>query len=58
MGKYLTTDIFIQRAIKLHGDRFDYSKVDYKKALSKVTITCRIHGDFEQPRNNYVGTRL
>lgn len=32
----------------VHGDRYDYSKVVYKGNKVKVTITCPIHGDFEQ----------
>lgn len=32
----------------VHGDKYDYSKVDYKANNIKVTITCPIHGDFNQ----------
>jgi hypothetical protein len=39
---------FIEEAIKIHGDKYDYSKVDYKCANAKIIITCKIHGDFEQ----------
>ena len=39
---------FIGKAKEVHGDRYDYSKAVYTKALSKITITCREHGDFEQ----------
>jgi hypothetical protein len=44
----LTTEEFIKRAKKLHGDKYDYSLVDYKNARSKVIITCPIHGEFQQ----------
>jgi hypothetical protein len=27
------TEIFIQKAKLIHGDTYDYSKVDYKKAI-------------------------
>lgn len=43
-----TTDQIIEQFKKKHGDRFDYSKVNYKHALDKVKIICRIHGEFEQ----------
>lgn len=31
-----------------YADEFDYSKVDFTKVKEKATITCLIHGDFEQ----------
>jgi len=31
----------------IHGDKFDYSLVDYKRAKSKVVLKCKIHGVFE-----------
>jgi len=33
---------------KVHGDTFDYSKTVFKGVRKYITITCRIHGDFEQ----------
>lgn len=39
---------FIRRAREIHGDKYDYSKVDYKNNYTKVVITCPEHGDFEQ----------
>lgn len=44
----LTNEEFIGRSIKRHGERYDYSKVDYKGSKRKVTIICRSHGEFEQ----------
>ena len=29
MGKKLTTETFIEKAKKIHGDKYDYSKVEY-----------------------------
>ena len=50
--KYNTKDektkVFIRKALKVHGNWYDYSKVEYKNANTKVTIICPIHGDFEQ----------
>lgn len=43
-----TTDKFIQRAKEIHGDKYDYSKVIYKNAKTKVCIICPIHGEFYQ----------
>ncbi len=42
------TEEFIIKARNVHYDRYDYSKVDYKKSSIKVTIVCRTHGEFEQ----------
>lgn len=48
MHKRFTKDEFIARARKVHGDKYDYSKVEYKNARTKVKIICPIHGVFEQ----------
>ena len=45
--KYTTEEIVKQFKAK-HGKKFDYSKVEYVNAKTKVTITCKEHGDFEQ----------
>lgn len=44
----LTNDIFIERAIKLHGDKYDYSKINYTNFITKINIICKDHGEFEQ----------
>jgi len=44
----LNTEKFIQRAKLIHGDEYDYSKIDYKNALVKVEIICKDHGSFWQ----------
>lgn len=38
---------FIAKAVAKFGDKFDYSKVDYQGARSKVVIICPIHGEFQ-----------
>ena len=43
-----TKEVFIVRALKKHGKRYDYSKVDYKGAEIPVCIICPIHGEFWQ----------
>lgn len=47
-NRRITTEKFITDAIKVHGDKYDYSKVDYIDSKTKVTIICPIHGDFQQ----------
>lgn len=44
----LTTEEFIDKAQKMHGDTYDYSKVVYVKSVEPVTIVCKIHGEFTQ----------
>ena len=48
MAKKLTTADFVERAKKSHGDKYDYSKVDYINGTTKVTIICPKHGEFQQ----------
>lgn len=50
MAKY-TTQQLIQQFKKTHGDRYDYSLVEYVRSTEKVTIICRKHGAFEQLPN-------
>jgi hypothetical protein len=45
---------FIDKSKKIHGDKYDYSKVDYTTSVTKVTITCPIHGDFLQTPNQHL----
>lgn len=39
---------FINEAIRVHGDRYDYSRVRYESARTSVTIVCKEHGPFGQ----------
>jgi hypothetical protein len=50
------TSEFVNRAIEIHGNKYNYSKVEYFKALSKVIIICPIdgHGEFEQQPNDHL----
>lgn len=44
----ITTEEFIERARKLHGDKYDYSKVEYIDWHTKICIICPKHGEFWQ----------
>lgn len=48
MTKKFTTEEFIWRARKIHGDKYDYSKVVYVNNMTKVCIVCPVHGEFWQ----------
>ena len=43
-----STDDFIKKVREIHGDKYDYSKVEYVNATTKICITCPIHGEFWQ----------
>lgn len=44
----MTTEEFIQKAKAIHGDKYDYSKVEYVNASTKVSLICPEHGEFLQ----------
>jgi hypothetical protein len=51
-----TTGEFIEKARKVHGDKYDYSKVIYRGCNEKVIIHCPKHGDFSQtPTSHLLG---
>ena len=48
MNKKVTTEEWIEKAKKVHGDKYDYSKVEYVNNRVPVEIICRTHGSFKQ----------
>lgn len=52
--KKLTTPDFIERAKEVHGDKYDYSEVDYKNQRTDVEIICPIHGKFQQSPQHHM----
>jgi hypothetical protein len=53
----LSYEDFVERAKLAHGDLYDYSKVDYVNAHTKVVITDPKHGDFSQTPSNHIYQR-
>jgi len=47
-GHQKTTKQFIEESILIHGDKYNYSKVEYKNTSTKVIIICKFHGEIEQ----------
>lgn len=45
---------YIDRCILVHNNKYDYSKTIYRGMDNKITITCPIHGDFEQMASNHI----
>jgi len=42
------TEKFIKKSKIIHGNKYDYSLVDYINNKTKVKIICSLHGIFEQ----------
>lgn len=57
MSKKLTTQQFVERASKIHNNKYDYSLVEYKNTRTKVYIICPIHGKFLQTPNDHLRSR-
>ena len=47
-------DTFVEKAKNIHNDRYDYSKVQYVNAHTKICIICTEHGEFWQTPNNHL----
>ena len=52
-----TTEEFIKKAVSKHGDRYNYSKVEYVNSRTKVCIMCKKHGEFYVTPDNHLKGR-
>ena len=52
--KTKTNENFIKEAKKIHGDKYDYSKVEYFGSTKKIKIICPEHGEFEQLASSHI----
>lgn len=52
-----TTEEFIEQCHAVHGDRYDYSLVEYINNKTKVQIICKTHGLFEQLAQHHMRGR-
>lgn len=50
----LTQEQVLERFKKAHGDRYDYSLVDFKRVKDDVIIICKEHGEFPQQVGNHM----
>ena len=53
-NKRCDTNTFIKKARAIHGNKYDYSKVNYTNNKTKVLIICPIHGKFEQTPDKHL----
>jgi hypothetical protein len=49
-----TTEEVIKQAKETHGDKYDYSLVNFVRAHDKVKIICPKHGIFEQSMHSHI----
>jgi len=52
-----TKEQFIKNAKIVHGDKYDYSKVEYIGIKRKVEIICPVHGSFWQRPNTHISNK-
>lgn len=57
MRPSFTTEKFIEKAIEIHGDKYDYSQTLYVFAKQPVRIICKKHGAFEQRPNDHINKK-
>lgn len=57
-AKRSNTKEFLEKVKKIHGDRYDYSEVEYGKTnIDKVKIGCKVHGVFSMTPANFLQGR-
>lgn len=54
MKRIYNTQDFIEKAYNIHEGKYDYSKVKYDNAKTKVCIICPVHGEFWQTPSNHL----
>jgi hypothetical protein len=53
----LGVDKFIEKANKIHNNKFDYSNVNYINSYTKVEIVCPKHGSFFQNPGDHLNSK-
>ena len=53
-GRGLTNDEWIQRAKDVHGNKYDYSKFNFEKAINKTIVICPKHGEWSTTPNDHI----
>lgn len=48
---------FVSKATAAHGNKYDYSRVEYQAAKAKVEIICRVHGAFFVTPANHIALK-
>ena len=58
MSKRKTNDEFITESIEIHGNKYDYSQVNYIRNCIKVDLICPIHGLFSVRPNDHLSKKV
>lgn len=53
-NKKYTTEEFIEKANKVHNNKFNYLKTNYINSNIKITIICPVHGEFYQTPGSHL----
>jgi len=53
----ITKEIFLKRAFKKYGNKYDYSNMEYIKYQKPVKIICPEHGEFEQKPHEHLRSK-
>lgn len=53
----MSNEEFVSKARNVHGDKYDYSKVEYVNGETKLCIICPKHGEFWQTPENHLQGR-
>lgn len=53
----ISQEDFLNKVEKIHGDKYLYNKTIYTNARDKITVECKIHGNFEIIAYNFVSGR-
>ena len=54
VGKKWDINDFLDKARKIHGDKYDYSVVKFNKITDIIEIGCPIHGFYKQTARNHL----
>jgi len=54
-GRCNSENKFIEKAKEIHGDKYDYSKIGYNGVEEKITVMCKIHGEFSIQAKRHIG---
>ncbi len=52
-GRGKSSQEIIAEFREIHGNKYDYSKVDYIESEKKITIICKKHGEFKQKARDH-----
>jgi hypothetical protein len=49
-----TTEQFVKEATELYKGKYSYEKTNYINSVTKIIVTCPVHGEWETTPNNHL----